>query len=124
LAAIVGIGLNVNQPADVFRLPGLEQGTSLLVAHGEPFDGDEIARRLIATLDEEYDRIISGDLATLEACWKWRIGLIGKQVLVECNDDDHQGRLREMTFDGLELELGNGKSLSLRPEMVQHIKEV
>ncbi|OAI54714.1 hypothetical protein AYO44_14405 [Planctomycetaceae bacterium SCGC AG-212-F19] len=120
---IVGIGLNVNQPADVFRLPGLEQGTSLMVTHGEPFDCDVIARRLIESLDEEYDRLASGDLATLEACWKWRIGLLGRQVIVECNDTDHRGRLREMSFDGLELEQTNGHTLRLRPELVQHIRE-
>ena len=119
---VVGIGLNVNQPADVFRLPGLEQGTSLALAHGAPFDCDDIARRLITHLDDEYDRLAAGDLATLEACWKWRIGLLGRQVLVECNDADHHGRLREMSFDGLELELANGALLQLRPELVQHIK--
>lgn len=120
---IVGLGLNVNQPADVFRLPGLEQGTSLAIAHGQPFDCDEIARRLISLLDEEYDRLAAGDLATLEACWKWRIGLLGRQVHVECHDADHHGRLREMSFDGLELEQASGALVRLRPELVQHIKE-
>src|SRR5579862_6755441 len=40
--AIVGIGLNVNQPAEAFQSPGLELGTSLAVATGKRFDCDEI----------------------------------------------------------------------------------
>jgi BirA family biotin operon repressor/biotin-[acetyl-CoA-carboxylase] ligase len=121
-AAIVGIGLNVNQPAEVFRTPGLERGTSLAVACGQQFDSDAIARRLIHQLDEEYERLRTGDLATLEACWKWRMGLLGRQVRVECADADHQGRLREMTFDALELEQPGGATLRLRPEMVRHVQ--
>jgi BirA family transcriptional regulator, biotin operon repressor / biotin---[acetyl-CoA-carboxylase] ligase len=122
-AAIVGIGLNVNQPSEAFQLPGLELGTSLSVATGKAFDCDEIARMLIKNLDAEYARLESGDLATLEACWKGRIGLLGRQVHVECNHADHHGRLRDMTFEAVELELASGELLRLRPEVVQHIRE-
>jgi BirA family transcriptional regulator, biotin operon repressor / biotin---[acetyl-CoA-carboxylase] ligase len=120
-AAIVGIGLNVNQPAEAFQSPGLELGTSLAVATGKSLDCDEIAQSLIQHLDEEYGRMQNGDLTSLESRWKQQIGLLGRQVQVECNDADHHGQLRDMCFDALELELRNGQVLRMRPELVQHI---
>ena len=78
-------------------------------------------RKLLAQLDEEYDRLCQGDWATLEACWKWHTGLLGKQVVVECPGALHRGRLREQSFDGLELELGDGGTLRLVPETVRHV---
>jgi len=36
--------------------------------------------RLIGHLDEEYDRLVQGDFAALEARWKSRLGLLGQRV--------------------------------------------
>jgi BirA family biotin operon repressor/biotin-[acetyl-CoA-carboxylase] ligase len=119
---IVGIGLNVNQTDVYFTAAGLPSATSLALAAGRAFDPYEVARRLVAQLDEEYDRLHQGDVATLEACWKWRMGLLGKQVTAECHDGRHRGRLVEMTFDGLELEADGETKWWLVPEMVQHLE--
>src|SRR5262249_27619283 len=89
---VVGIGLNVNQAAADFEAAGLPQATSLALAEGRPLDCREVARVLIGQLDEEYGRLLQGDLATLEACWKWRVGLLGKQVVAECHDGPVRGR--------------------------------
>src|SRR5262249_58825543 len=90
---------------------------------GGEFHRDEVAGLLIAGLDEEYDRLCQGDLATLEACWKWRLGLLGRQVRAECHGAVHHGRLRELGWDGLALETAGGAMLRLPPEMVQHLTE-
>lgn len=122
LYCVAGIGLNVNQQADAFTLPGLEQAISLGQCTSKHHDADGVARTLIGRLDEEYDRLCQGDLATLEACWKWHVGLLGKQVEVECADAVHQGRLCEMTFQHLELELRAGEVLKLKPEAVRQVR--
>jgi BirA family biotin operon repressor/biotin-[acetyl-CoA-carboxylase] ligase len=118
---VVGLGLNVNHPQDYFDAAGLPQGGSLALFAGGPLDVKQVARLLIEQLDEEYDRLCQGDTATLEACWKWRIGLLDKQVVVECHDAPYRGRLREMTWERMELETGGG-TLSLRPETVRHLQ--
>jgi BirA family biotin operon repressor/biotin-[acetyl-CoA-carboxylase] ligase len=121
-SVVCGIGLNVNQPASAFELPGLERGTSLAVAAGKRFDCQEFARELIRRLDEEYVRLCAGDLTTLEACWKWRLGLLGKHVEAECLDGVHQGRLVEVGWAGLDIETGAGQVRRIVPEAVRHVR--
>jgi BirA family biotin operon repressor/biotin-[acetyl-CoA-carboxylase] ligase len=118
---VVGVGLNVNQTAEAFTVAGLPLAASLAGFAGRQFDCAGVARRLIGQLDEEYDRLCQGDLATLESCWKWRTGLLGKQVSVECYDGQHQGRLRELAWAGVELDVPERGRLHLQPEAIKHI---
>jgi BirA family biotin operon repressor/biotin-[acetyl-CoA-carboxylase] ligase len=119
---VVGIGLNVNQTAEHFIAAELPQATSLALAAGRSLQPYDVARILIGQLDEEYDRLCASDLASLEACWKWRIGLLGKQVTAECHQGIHRGRLVEMAFDGLQLAMPSGETLRLVPETVLHLR--
>jgi BirA family transcriptional regulator, biotin operon repressor / biotin---[acetyl-CoA-carboxylase] ligase len=118
---VAGIGLNVHQEAESFARAGLPQAGSLALFSDRPLDRYEIVRRLIAELDESYGALCRGDFVTLEACWKWRLGLLGKRVAAECPEAVHRGRLREVAFDGLELEQGAGQALRLAPESVRHL---
>jgi BirA family biotin operon repressor/biotin-[acetyl-CoA-carboxylase] ligase len=118
---VVGIGLNVNQTAESLEAAGLPQAGSLAFFTGGPLERRAVARELIKQLDAEYERLCQGDLATLEACWKWRTGLLGQHVLIECQNSSHRGRLRELAWDGLILEQTGGETLHLQPEMVKHI---
>src|SRR4051794_19781376 len=72
---VVGIGLNVNPSADDFARLGLADATSLSMAVGQRLDVPEITQLLIRNLDAQYDRLLAGELAELEACWQWRLGL-------------------------------------------------
>jgi BirA family biotin operon repressor/biotin-[acetyl-CoA-carboxylase] ligase len=121
---VAGIGLNVNQPAEVFAAAGLTEAASLAIFTGQRFECREVARRLIQQLDEQYAQLCDGEVATLEACWKWRIGLLGKQVAAECPNGVHQGRLRELSFAGLELEQADGQVMVLQPEAVRHLEPI
>jgi BirA family biotin operon repressor/biotin-[acetyl-CoA-carboxylase] ligase len=121
-SVVCGIGLNVNQPREAFALPGLEQGTSLALVAAKRHDCEEIARLLIRRLDDEYARLCGGDLATLEACWKWRLGLLGKHVEAECLEGVCQGRLIEAGWDGLEIETAPGQARRIVPETVRQLR--
>jgi BirA family biotin operon repressor/biotin-[acetyl-CoA-carboxylase] ligase len=118
---VAGIGLNVNQNAATFAEAGLTEAASLAVFTDEQRDCAVVARRLIHHLDEQYDALCAGDLATLEACWNWRIGLLGRDVIAECADGPHCGRLRDLTWDGVELLRPDGAEERLRPETVKHL---
>jgi BirA family biotin operon repressor/biotin-[acetyl-CoA-carboxylase] ligase len=122
VATVVGIGLNVRQTAADLAAAGLPQATSLAAYADVPPDARAVAARLIRQLDEEYDLLCQGDLATLEACWKWHLGLLGRPVVAECHDGSSQrGRLREVGFHGVELERPGTAPLVLPPERVRHL---
>jgi BirA family biotin operon repressor/biotin-[acetyl-CoA-carboxylase] ligase len=117
---VVGIGLNVNQPAEHFAAAGLTQAASLAVFKDQQRDCRQVARRLIEHLDNEYDRLCCDDHTALEACWKWRIGLLGKQVIVETATAMYQGRLHEVTFEAVEI-VSEGVTLRFSAEIVKHL---
>ncbi len=119
---VVGIGLNVQQSDADFLAAGLPQATSLAALAGAPLDTHEVARRLVYQLDEDYDRLCGGDRNTLEALWKWHLGLLGRFVVAECADGAQRGRLIEIGFAGLELERPGRAPLVLRPEEVLHLE--
>jgi BirA family biotin operon repressor/biotin-[acetyl-CoA-carboxylase] ligase len=121
---VVGIGLNLNQTADSLAAANLPQAGSLAIFADRSFDCHTVARLLIHHLDAAYHRLCEGDLETLLARWQGRIGLVGTQVLVQCHDAVHRGRLRDLTWAGLDLEQATGAIVQLLPESVRHVREV
>jgi BirA family biotin operon repressor/biotin-[acetyl-CoA-carboxylase] ligase len=118
---IVGIGLNVQQSAATLAAAGLTEATSLVPFAAHPLDTHAIAIDLIHQLDCDYDALCQGNLEPLEACWKERLNLLGKQVVAECRDATHHGRLIELSFRGVELAQPGGPSLVLAPERIAHL---
>jgi BirA family biotin operon repressor/biotin-[acetyl-CoA-carboxylase] ligase len=121
-ATVAGIGLNVTQDARWFADAGLPDAASLAVFSNKRLDPLSLARELLHILDEEYCRMDAEDLVSLEACWKWRLGLLGKNVVVESVKGIHRGRVREISFDGVELETPGSGALILPPESIRHIR--
>jgi BirA family transcriptional regulator, biotin operon repressor / biotin---[acetyl-CoA-carboxylase] ligase len=120
---IAGIGLNLTQTADEFVQAGLTDATSLGIASGGLIDAHTAAGVVIRKLDLEYSRLISGERVAVEADWKWRIGLLGRQVVIEhLGGEVTIGRLRDMSFDGLEIENSDGFVHVIAPESVWHIR--
>jgi BirA family transcriptional regulator, biotin operon repressor / biotin---[acetyl-CoA-carboxylase] ligase len=119
---VVGVGLNVRQTAEEFVAAKLPFATSLGQHTSVALDTHSVARTLLDVLDEEYARLRGGDLATLEACWKGHLGLLGKEVRAECLDGQRPGRILEIAFDGLVLRQAGGECV-LPPECILHLTE-
>ncbi|HLW64404.1 MAG TPA: biotin--[acetyl-CoA-carboxylase] ligase [Gemmataceae bacterium] len=120
-STVLGIGLNVTQSAENFERAGLPQAGSLASVTGQSLKTSEIARALIERLDAEYDDLLHGETPALESRWKWHFGLLGHEVIaVDAGGDTHRGRLRDMTFDRIELEQPCGVN-RLRPEVVRQL---
>lgn len=119
---VVGIGLNLNQLADDFTDAGLPDATSLAMVAGHPVDRGIALETVLRKLDDEYDRLLNGESVPLESDWKWRIGLLGRSVMIErANGDFVSGRLMEMAFDGIELVHDDGTAEVLQPEAIRHL---
>ncbi len=123
LASVAGIGLNVSQSREMLAAAGLPEATSLAILTGQILDWRTIARQLIAILDEAYAGLHEGDLGSLEEDWKRRLGLFGKPVRAELFDHTSvHGRLREISFDRLDLEFSSGEVRSFPPEQIKHLQ--
>ena len=121
-AAVVGIGLNLNQTADEFIAAGLLEATSLAIESSRPIERQTAAELVIQRLDRAYERLLSGTQNTIEHEWKERIGLVGQSVRIESMDGSTlKGRLLDMRFDRLELELQDGSTQAIVPETARHI---
>lgn len=121
--AVAGIGLNVRQPAAYFAAAGLPHGALLAQFTDADLDARTAAEMLLRRMDEEYTRLLDGDLATLEACWKRRVGLCGRDVIAERRDGPtHWGRLLNLGFDGVDLERPGEPPMRLQPETVRHLE--
>ena len=78
---------------------------------------------VIRKLDFEYARLHAGERVAVEADWKWRVGLLGRHVVIEHpGGATTAGRLRDMAFDGLEVENADGFVHVVAPETVAHIR--
>ena len=119
---IVGIGLNVNQTLEDFAQQQLPDATSLALTVGRTLAVKSVTETLVQNLATEYEQLLNGELEELEACWKWRIGLLGKPVTLELMDSSiRQGRLLEMTFNSIELETTAGREC-WKPEEIRHVR--
>jgi BirA family transcriptional regulator, biotin operon repressor / biotin---[acetyl-CoA-carboxylase] ligase len=122
-SVVIGIGLNLSWEEDEFAAAGLPEATSIALLSHRTVSVREAAEAVIARLDAEYSRLLAGELIAIEADWKWRLGLLGRQVVVERYDGSSEtGRLHEMGFDGLELEVADGLFRVIMPETVAHLR--
>jgi BirA family biotin operon repressor/biotin-[acetyl-CoA-carboxylase] ligase len=120
---VVGLGLNLNQQADDFA--GLPDATSLGMLAGQAIDRDAALESVVRRLDAEYGQLLAGEYRPLEAEWKRRIGFLGRAVRIEVTDGAaHFGRLRDMAFDGIELDAADGGVRVLKPESIRGITAV
>ena len=119
-AAVVGIGLNVNQPAEFFAAADLPFAASLGSLSGRILAMEPIARALLHRLDDGYASLLAGRMDELEARWRTRLGLTNQMVEVECANQVHRGRLVEASFAGVVLET-DGELLHFAPESVRHL---
>ena len=125
MTTVAGIGLNVAQTADEFAQANLPDATSLTAIAGKPLDTRTAAKLVTESLDREYSRLLTGERAGVEADWKQRTELVGRRVAIEhFGGEISVGHLRDMAFDGLEVEDANGVTRVLVPESVSHIRAV
>jgi BirA family biotin operon repressor/biotin-[acetyl-CoA-carboxylase] ligase len=120
-AVIIGIGLNVNTPAQAFEDAGLTMAASLAVLASSSFDRDHVTEVLLSHLDRDYADLLVGKLVDLESRWRWHSGLLGRPVCVQAHAGERRGRLIELAFDGIILEDDTGNVLRFIPEEVERI---
>lgn len=116
---VLGIGMNVNTPAD--KLPA--HGTSLARELGEKVNRLDLARQLLAQLDRAYAQFLKEGMAPVLEAWRGFAGFLGRRVRVtvegrvldgQALDVDPSGALLVRTDTGLVESVSAGEVLLVR----------
>jgi BirA family biotin operon repressor/biotin-[acetyl-CoA-carboxylase] ligase len=120
---LIGLGLNLNQTAQDWAEAGLPRAVSLAEMAKKPIDRDAALACVVKHLNAEFTWLLAGEQVRLEADWKWRIGLLGRPVVASLVTGELvAGRLHDMSFAGVELELhGEGGFRVLPPELIRNL---
>lgn len=100
--AVVGIGVNVNQaPAGAVNGRNLHQtATCISAAAGQRISRSALLEALLATFDERYAQLQSGERGLLCADWRARLVRIGESVTVMLPGGELRGIAEDVAPDG------------------------
>jgi len=118
---VIGIGLNLMQTREDFAAAGLPDATSLYIARRKRFTPLTVLWPLLDVLDRFYQGMCRHELTPLEQRWQEGLGLLRRYVTAECHDGEVSGTLRGLSFEGVELDLGEGAICRLSPESIRHL---
>lgn len=123
VAVVVGVGLNVNWPAE---RPEELSGTATALNHvvGHEIDRDALLSVLLQRLDQHYgDLLAVGDRSTVAAEWRRRSATLGRRVRVDLGPDDVEGTAVDVSADGhLVVETDGGDRRTFAVGDVVHLR--
>lgn len=121
-AAVVGIGLNLNQTAADWLKAGLPDAASLSEIVGQVLDPHAAAGVLVKHLDDEYARLTDAGPSALETQWRRRLGLLGRHATAALADGEvFDGTVMNLSFAGIEFDTGDGGFRAFLPERVRSL---
>lgn len=95
-AVILGIGVNVNQPAA--DLPA--GATSLLALIGHPLDRESLLAAILNDLANAYDRADREGVGWIVPGWRSRSSMLGKPVAFQRDGETIRGVAEDLDLDG------------------------
>lgn len=123
-AMVVGIGINVNMPAEAFPEELRTTATSLLIETGSSVDRGQLLTALLGELEQLYDHACAHGPGSIAAAYQAACDTIGKPVRVELiGSEQTEGTAEGLASDGaLRLRTKNGKVLEIRAGDVVHLR--
>jgi BirA family biotin operon repressor/biotin-[acetyl-CoA-carboxylase] ligase len=97
---VVGIGVNLNQPGELFPEEIRDRATSLLILTKRPVDRTAFATQLIRSLDRCYGELEDRGFPPIARRWESYFELRGRRVEVEMPDRRVSGTARGIDADG------------------------
>jgi len=110
VAAIVGIGINVNSNTDAFPGEVNKIATSVKKETGKPFSREEITVAVLDEMNRWYTILQGGDNNMLLSAWKRLTSTLGKKVVVIVGEETWNGVAEAVDDEGrLLLKLPSGE---------------
>jgi BirA family biotin operon repressor/biotin-[acetyl-CoA-carboxylase] ligase len=97
---ILGIGVDVNLGAGEFPPELRKLATSLKIESGNAIERAELATEILRELDADYEKICSGQFASIADEWEERCVTIGRDVMVQIGGRKLRGRAESLDDDG------------------------
>jgi BirA family biotin operon repressor/biotin-[acetyl-CoA-carboxylase] ligase len=97
---VVGVGVNVNALAQDFPPELREQATSLLIERGQPAPRALFLAACLSLLEEWYDRHAEEGFEPIREAWKERSVTLGREVLVQLDGREVEGRAEDLDATG------------------------
>jgi BirA family biotin operon repressor/biotin-[acetyl-CoA-carboxylase] ligase len=120
---VLGIGVNVNVPAESLPKPVRTQATSLSAELGRSVCCIEFARSLLRHLDTWHARIHRGDNASLNSAWRELAASLGQRTVVHAGGKRFEGVVVELDLiEGVSLRLDRGQVRTFRSEEVSLVE--
>ena len=101
---IVGIGINVNNPA-----PKEFNAISLKDVHGKQLNRSEVLGKVLRSFAKYYRMLTGGDWAKIRERWKELSDTLGKDVVVRVAGREYKGKAIDIDEDGALLLEKDGK---------------
>jgi len=123
-AVAVGIGINVNMPAEAFPEDLRSSATSLLIETGHPIERAPLLAALLGEVECLYDELCEHGPGAIAINYRSLCGTLGRQVRIElAGSGQVEGTAEGLAPDGaLRLRIGEGKILEIRAGDVVHLR--
>lgn len=121
---VVGIGLNVNWPAE---LPDELMWRAVAANHvaGREIDRVALLVAFLRRLDHHYGALVAGDRDEVFAAWRARSATLGRRVRVDLGSTDVEGTATDLTPDGhLVVDTLDGERRTLAVGDVVHLRPI
>ncbi|HWO41949.1 MAG TPA: biotin--[acetyl-CoA-carboxylase] ligase [Candidatus Eisenbacteria bacterium] len=105
---ILGIGVNLNYPAELMPEAIRDRATSLMIVRGQPVEREAFLRRLIQDLDRCYGELEEKGFGAIAQRWDARFNLKGKKIRVAMEDETLVGTAVGIDPEGALVVLDSG----------------
>jgi|GEM_PF-861932 len=96
---LLGIGINVNIPYQVFPQEIRNTATSLLIEKKEEISRISVSRYLINSMDEWYSELRKSNFSKINCEWKRHLNILSKEVNIHQNGKVFSGVVEDINLD-------------------------
>ncbi len=98
---VVGLGLNVNTPAENFSEEIRKTATSIYIETGKPFSRAGLVQAYFQQFEKYYGMYKRNDIAPIMHRWKQLSGFIGQKIMVDEIGHKHIGKVADIADNGV-----------------------
>ncbi|MEN6621878.1 MAG: biotin--[acetyl-CoA-carboxylase] ligase [Smithella sp.] len=97
---VIGLGINVNCPAERFPADLREKATSVLIETGKPFSRVFLLNRFLEFFEKEYNALRANGFQPVVNRWKTLTNMIGRKATIRTISGSYEGVITNIDYEG------------------------